>query len=196
MVMRVFFNYVFGLFTNPANTVLRIVEEPNKRLMTFYAIIWNNVLLLVFLGIVTVHRLLVWNTEFIKTTSEVLVGGVYFILVCNVIMFVVAIVHYWYLSYLKKKNDICPSILFSYMYLSVFILILDILAIVYHFVWSGPTDLIIPVGIFLLIFIFVFACEILVTYLKEYRSYLSGFFILFWIVVYGLLLLLFMFFFH
>lgn len=185
MIVRKFFSYAFGLIWKPAKTIPKIVEEPNKKLMIFYAIVWNNILLLVFLGIVTAHRFLSWSIYNIKHTAEILISSMYFVIFCNVVMLVVAVLYYLYLLYLKRKLDVQPSILYSYIYLSVFILVLNVFSIIYHFIQSDSQDIIL-VGVLLLGATFVLASEIIATYLKKYQSYLAGYFIMFGAITFAM----------
>jgi len=130
---------------------------------------------------VIVHR---WSIYNIKPIGEILISSMYFVVFCNVVMLVVSVFHYLYLLYLKRKHDIKPSILYSYMYLSIFILLLNVSSIIYHFIQSSSQDSIM-FGAFSLGVIFVFASEILATYLKKNQSYLAGYFIMFAIVTFG-----------
>ncbi len=136
--MRKFFSYAFGLIWRPVETLPQIVAEPNKRLMIFYAIIWNNVLLLIFIGIVTIHRLFTYDIYSFKPLFPIIVDCTIFILISNLILLVPAIIHYIYLQHMKKEHDVQPSMLYSYLYMSILILLLNISAIVYHFLFPTP----------------------------------------------------------
>ncbi len=55
--LKRFFGYVWGMIVAPIFTMNRLIEEPNKRLMTIYTIILNNIIVLLLVGFIIYHRL-------------------------------------------------------------------------------------------------------------------------------------------
>ena len=111
-------------------------------------------------------------------------------------MLVVGIFQFLFLKYLKKKHNVLPSILYSYMYLSIFIVIANIIAIFYHLLQPlAGQDALWFLGLaFAVITVILFGAG---HYLigdsieeDDLKKYFTGFFIIFFVVAFPLTLFL------
>ena len=87
--MRKFLYYATGIIWRPQVVVPQLVDEPNKKLMTIYAVLWNNLLLLGFVGVVTFHRVLTWSAVNIKSFPKVLPQVLIFLAIALVLFLLV-----------------------------------------------------------------------------------------------------------
>ncbi len=137
--MRKFFSYVFGILREPFETIQRATKEKDHWLMTVYAFIWDNLLMMVFIGIVTARRLVVWTPNNHLPIGEIIINSLKFLLFCNIVLLVNSIVLFFVIKIFRNRYKIIPELFYSYLLNSVFLMICIALTFLHHF-FQNATD--------------------------------------------------------